>query len=242
MSKALAVDVSVDMFTKGQVSKGFDVPVALEQVREAAKTSDRVRGAVMWNAALLTWDVLEVHRDRWISADPSEDQFKDQTDYVVRGLKFGKGYGTTLKRLGRAIMVHGVTQGSAEWSFLASNAQLAPVGKAVALEDTAAFKAEIKRLAAEMREHGSITTGAREPRPASESDQSGDVDTQNRGGNGTATGDTVERVEATLDQVLSALDTMLRNADRETFAAAENRLTAMLTREVTIRAKADKGE
>jgi hypothetical protein len=234
MSKAVqtrtfSAPVEATLFTVAEAKKGFADPVqATKDVRALKDSADRVAGAVMWNAALVVFDALGESKDRVIGdAAP----FKDQTDYIVRGLGFSKGYGTTLKRLGRAAVVHGVRQGSAEWAFLASNAQRAAVGAAIALDDTAEFKRLIKGYAAEMREHGEIKGAARTPQVGDGTDK-GDGDK----GDGSTPAESAPR-EATLDDVLNALDAMLKQADRETFAAAESRIQRMLEREITIRSK-----
>lgn len=250
MSKALQSKpigtVEAPTFTVGMARNGFGdadrVRETADLIREEKGNVDRIAGHVMWNAALHAYDVLEVRKSEFLGKD---GVWTDQTDYVLRGLGFkSKGYATTLKRLGRAAVVHGVTRGSAEWAFLASTAQLAPVGKAIALDDTEEFRRLIKGYAAEMKAGGKISADARTPQlPTGEGEDSGETDTQNRGGSATVAGEVSERRDATLQDVLDAVDDFAKGADRETWAAMENRLTRIITRENTVRAaKAAKGE
>lgn len=240
MTKALKVrtvsltDAAVEtpIYTVAQAkSEAFDVAAATAEVRDLKSKGDRIVGAVMWNAALTVFNAVEVHKDVVFGDAPG--QFKDQTDYVVRGLGFSKGYGTLLKRLGRAAVVHGVKHGTHEWGFLASNVNKGPVSKAIMLEDTDAFRAAIKGYRAEMEEHGEIKGAARTP----QTPDGGET------GNGEETGtretpeETVAKRPATVDDVLGMLDEMVKNLDREAWAAVENRLDRIVTRENTLRAK-----
>lgn len=237
MSKALVSKPVGDLieaptFTVKMARDGFgDLDAAVAAVVSERHAVERVAGHVMWNAALLTYNVLEVNKGEYIGS--GEDKpWKDQTDYVVKGLGFSKGYGTTLKRLGRAAVVHGVTRGSAEWGFLASHAQLAPVGKAIALDDTEEFRRLIKGYAAEMRAHGAIKGSARTPQIASEGEGEG----SGEGSGESAPAPATER-PATVADILNALDAAAKAADREGWAAIEDRLSRIIEREVTLRAK-----
>lgn len=229
MSKALATRTVLDAveaptFTVKMARDGFgDLDAAVSAVVAEKSAADRVAGHVMWNAALLAFNVLESNRGDYIGAEKS---WKDQGAFV-EALGFSKSYGTKLRRLGRAAVVHGVKRGSGLWTFLASNVGNAAVGKAVALEDSTEAVAALEKMAAEMREHGKITAGARTP--GGETDQTEDESTRETA--------QPEKREATLDDVLRTLSEMVKTVDNETWAATESRLQDIITREVTIRTK-----
>ena len=237
MSKALQSKVVSDAieaptFTVKMARDGFgDLDAAVASVLAEKSAVDKGAGHVMWNAALLTYNILEVNKSDYIGADKA---WKDQTDYILKiGFK-SKGYATTLKRLGRAAVVHGVKQGSTEWAFLASNAQMAAVGKAIALDDTAEFRAAIKGYRAEMESKGAITASARTPQ-VPDGSETAETETETEA-------PASEAREATLDDILAALDAMLKGADRETFAAAESRINRIMEREILVRSKGDNGK
>lgn len=215
-------------FTLAQATKGFeDFDAATAQVKEEATIGAKVRGHVMWNAALHAHYVLDVAKGEFLGEG---GRWQDQGQYAA-AMGYGKSYGTVLKRLGRAATVHGVRRGSATWTFLASHAQRAEVGKAVALDDTAEFKAEISRLADNWAKLGTVKDG-----PVTREGQPGDgSDTAGNGGD-PAEGQSEVR-EVTMGELLDALSESVKSLTREDWATVENRLTAIITRENQIRAK-----
>lgn len=207
-----------------------NVDTAIQTVKSAKSNADRVVGQVMWNAALLTHSVVTSGH-----VGSGKDATMTQGDYVA-ALGFSAAYGTALKRLGRAAVVHGVKRGTPLWGFLCSKAGDAKVGKAIALDDTAAALAALKGFEAEYREHGRITSGASTPRVDDGTGSGEGTGSDSDGGEGTVTV-TLTPAQA-VDAALQTLDAALKSLpvdDRETFAMVENRLTAILAREVTLR-------
>lgn len=217
-------------FTLSQARDGFeDFDAATQQVKDEATVGAKVRGHVMWNAALHAHYVLDVAKGDYIGA---EGRWADQGQYAA-AMGYGKSYGTTLKRLGRAATVHGVRRGSATWTFLASHAQRAEVGKAIALDDTEAFKAEVKRLAENWQKLGTVKDG---PTPRGGQPDDGGQ-TPGKGGEAPEEGETRE---ATMGELLDLLSESVKSLTRDDWATVENRLQAIITRENTIRTKAAK--
>lgn len=220
-------------FTVGQAVAGFeDFDAATKQVQEEATIGAKVRGHVMWNAALHAHYALDTARGELIGEG---NRWADQGQYAA-AMGYGKSSGTLLKRLGRAAVVHKVRRGSATWTFLASHAQRAEVGKAIALDSTEEFNAEVKRLATNWSKLGTVKDGPdkREGQPSDGSDTAGN------GGDPTE-GQQPEARDVTVGEVLDLLDTMVKSLTREDWAAVENRLDRIVTRENTIRAEAAKG-
>lgn len=233
MSKAVAkvqtYTVETPTFTVRQAREGFgDLDAAVASVAAAKAGTDRAVGHVMWNAALLAHNVLETNRGDYIGRDKP---YADQGAFVA-ALGFGKSYGTLLKRLGRAAVVHGVKRGSAAWTFLAVNGGRAEVGKAVALDDTEAFNAEVQSMIAQVREHGKITQGSRGPNReggSGESDKTESTDDRE-----------VPARPATIGDVMRTLDDLVKTLDRDAWADVESRLTRIIERENLNRAHAAK--
>lgn len=174
-----------------------DLRQIAKTVADSKRQADRVVGDVMWTAALTTHNVAEVSR-----AIGKDGVWSSQADYA-KAIGFGPAYVTRLKRLGRAAVVLGVTKSSREWTFLASYADRAPVGKAIAdATDSADLKRRLKPLMAEMAEHGKITTGARVPQIASEKD--GEKDGE-KGAEKSTTPPTLGDVRAMLRDVETAI-------------------------------------
>lgn len=224
-----AVAKQIPTFTLKQAREGFgDLDAAIKDVATEKSAHDKIKGHLMWNAGLLAFNVLDVNRKDYVGEGKA---FETQEAFVNSLGWSSKGYATTLKRLGRAAVVHGVKRTSAEWTFLSQNAQRGEVGKAIALDDTAEFQKAVKGLAAQMAEHGSITAGAKPSggRPSEgESESSGE-------GDGSA-----QAREATLNDVIDALDAMLKDADRDATVAALARLARITEREARLMAKAEK--
>ena len=229
-----APGLTVAQVTKGE---GLDAAALTTAVREAAAGVDKARGEVMWDAALLVHFVVDPSTKDAAGIIGEGRAYNDQSDYVVRGLGFAKSYGTTLKRLGRAAIVHKVRKGSREWTFLASNAQRAEVGKAVALDDTAAFKSAVKELAERMSVSGTLALP--KSRGAQPDDGSGTA------GNGGDAEETRAQAETgaqvmSVGDLLAALSDAVKGMTRDDWAATESRMHDIITRENTIRAKAAK--
>lgn len=233
ITKHEAPGLTVAQVTKGE---GLDAAALTAQVRDAAASVDKERGNVMWDAALLVHFVVSPETKDHAGIIGEGRAYNDQSDYVVRGLGFAKSYGTTLKRLGRAAIVHKVRKGSREWTFLASNAQRAEVGRAVALDDTAEFKASVKELAERMSTSGTLALPKRgDARPDEGSGTAGN------GGDDGESQAQAQQGESTMSvgELLAALGEAVKGLDREDWAATEDRMTAIITRENTIRAKAN---
>lgn len=79
-----------------------NVDTAVQTVKSGKANADRVAGQVMWNAALLTHSVISSGH-----VGSGKDSTMTQGDYV-KSIGFSPAYGTALKRLGRAAVVHGV--------------------------------------------------------------------------------------------------------------------------------------
>lgn len=235
MAKAVAMrtvtltdKVEAHSFTVAQARNGFgDLDQAVAEVATLKGTADRVAGHVMWNAAMVAHNVLNVNSGDYIGAGEGKP-WKDQGEFVAK-MGFSKGYGTKLKRLGRAGAVHGVKRGSALWTFLASNVGNAKVGQAIALEDSAEALKILNGYMAEINAHGSIKGDARTPQIGDGSEETADTTAEETA--------TPARREASLDDVLSLLDAMVKDVDNETWAAVENRLNRIVEREVTVRTK-----
>lgn len=238
-SKAVEKDTTGTL-TVAQVKKGggiADPAAETQRVREAVAGLARTQGGVMWDAALLVHYVVGPDTKDDAGLIGEGRAYNDQTDYVVRGLGFAKSYGTTLKRLGRAATVHGVRRGSREWTFLASNAQRAEVGRAVALEDTGEFKAAVKELAERMATSGTLALP--KGRGGQPDDGSGTAGNGGDDAENTAAAQSGQ-TEMTVGECLAALSDLVKGLSREDWAATEDRMTAIITRENTIRAKAGK--
>lgn len=146
-----------ETLTVAQVKRGaVDVPAVLESLAAGFVITDRVQGAVMWDAALLTHYL--------VTADEigKGKTFETAADYAK---KIGKSqpYVSRLKVLGRAAVVHSIRKGSAEWRFLCTHADARPIREAVKGDDSAAVRAAIRSASAQVKEHGKITQGARTP-------------------------------------------------------------------------------
>lgn len=218
-------------FTLTQAREGFaDFDAATSQVREEATIGAKVRGHVMWNAALHAHYVLDVAKAEFVGEG---QRWADQGQYAA-AMGYGKSYGTTLKRLGRAATVHGVRRGSATWTFLASHAQRAEVGKAIALDSTDEFKAEVKRLAENWAKLGTVKDG-----PVTREGQPGDGSSVAGNGGDASEGQSGEASEVTIGQLLDLLSEAVKPLTRDDWATVENRLTAIIAREVQIRTKTD---
>jgi hypothetical protein len=223
-----AVAKSLPTFTLKQAREGFgDLDEAVRTVAAEKAAHDKIAGHLMWNAGLLAYNVLDLNRKDYVGKGKA---FETQEEYVKACGWTSKGYATTLKRLGRAAVVHGVKRTSAEWTFLASHAQRGEVGKAIALDDSEEFAKSIKSLAAQMAEHGSITAGAKPARPN---------DGTSEGTEGTEEKPEPARV-ATLNDILDGLDAALKVADKDATLAAITRLNRMIERETRLIAKAEK--
>lgn len=194
-----------------------DTDAVLSDLLTRKRSADRVVGEVMYDAALAAHRIVTMTKAL------------KQGDYASR-IGFSESYGNRLTRLGRAAVVHGVKPRTTLWTFLASNASHAEVGKAIAMEDTAQAVKRLQTLAAEHAEHGKISAGARVPTPEVTPGEDGDK---------VVTDPAPAPVAATLGDVLDALDRMVKAADREAWAATENRLQAIITRENVLRSKVD---
>lgn len=205
-----------------------NVDAAVQTVKSGKANADRVAGQVMWNAALLTHSVISSGH-----VGSGKDATMTQGDYV-KSIGFSPAYGTALKRLGRAAVVHGVKRGTTMWGFLCSKAGDAKVGAAIALDDTAEALKILRGFEAEYREHGKISTGASTPRVSDGSEATPTESTPTEDGTVEVTLTPAQSVTAALDLLDRALRT-LPVEDRETWAATENRLAAIVEREVTLR-------
>jgi hypothetical protein len=217
------------VYTVGNARSGKggldNTEAVLSDIGRRQSSVGRVAGAVMFDASLAAWRL--VHSTKAVS----------QRDYA-EGTGFAASYVSRLVRIGRYVVDLGVVKGSERFTFLASHGSNARVGALLkAYDDGKADKAQTMRgldlLIAEVKEHGKITSGARTPQPNDGTDTSDKADQAE-----TETGTTDERA-ATIGDVLDALDAMVKGLDREVWAATENRLQAIITREVTVRAKAD---
>lgn len=175
-----------------------------------------------------------------ISKDGGE--FPTQGDYAA-AFNLSPAYATRLKRLGRALVEFGVKQGDRRYTYLATVGDKKPAGevfKAVdALPVTDDAKADAKaRTDLFHKGIDALIAGKpaiEEKRGAQPDDGSkgGEDGGEDKGGEETTTARPV-----TVADVLSLLDTFAKEADREQWAAIENKLQAIITRENTVRAKA----
>lgn len=205
-----------------------DSDAVLSDLRRRQSAVGRIAGNVMFDASLAAY--------RLITASES----MSQRDYA-EGIGVAQSYASRLVRIGRFVVDMGVTKGSERFTFLASHGSNARVGALLkdfdeGKADKAATVKGLDALVAEVKEHGKITSGARTPRP-DEGDRASDKADKAE----SETGTTETRV-ATIGDVLDALDAMVRGLDRETWAATETRLAAIVEREVTIRTKAAQDE
>lgn len=144
----------VEILTVAQVRSGkVDVPTVLDEVAARIALGDRVQGSIMWDASLLTEHVAaaEIGKGK---------RFATAADYA-KALGRSQAYVSRLRVLGRAAVVHGIRKGSAEWRFLCSHGDNSQIREAVKGDDSEALRKRIKSAAAEVAEHGRITSGAK---------------------------------------------------------------------------------
>lgn len=218
--------------TPAEVRKGkaIDLDFATSSIRERQAEVTRAGNGVMFDAALLTHAVVAAENIG------KGKPFATQGDYA-KAIQFAPSYVSRLKYIGRAVVVHGVTKASGDFAFLCQHGSNAKVAAAVALTDTAEFRRLLKQYRAEIAEHGRITGDARTPQIASEKGETveGEVvsvtDTP-------VVGDPMDAVKA----ALKALDAACKAAGftRETWAPIEDKVTAIVKREVTLLDKAEK--
>jgi hypothetical protein len=137
--------------------------------------------------------------------------------------------GTLLKRLAITAVNLKVRADDADvWPFVVQKGTSAAVGDILkgAEDDVQGTLAALKQAAADWRSGKRAEKQTRAARP--NDGEKGEKD---------ETGKVTTRKVATLSDVLDALDAYLKVADREEFAAAEDRINAMLHREITLRAK-----
>lgn len=240
-NKALDVlaDMSVSSFALTPATARKADALTPEAVREAASTvashkhaADKVAGEVMWEAGLLTHYVVVTSK-----AIGAEGLWEAQGDYA-KSIGFSPAYVTRLKRLGRAAVVHGVRKGSARWTFLASFADRAEVGKAVALDDTDEFGAVIDAIAESTRKTGKYTLPGSTEAPALEGGEqganrqpSGEVEVTERAEAERVVQPTVGDVRA----VLRSLAETVKSLNADDWSAVEDGVLALVSNENTRR-------
>lgn len=182
MSKAVAVQTrSVDVtgevgfISKAVASRPIDADTFDRHLGETLGLSRQVKAAddlVMWNLATLTYNAISVAGTVGgatvggvkVKADDPGVRWANQQAYGD-ALGFSKGYVSRLVGLGRAAMVHGIREGSAQWTYLCSHASDAPFGKLLRGDDTDALKAALKAALAGKDPKAAIAPATREAQP-----------------------------------------------------------------------------
>lgn len=126
MSKAVAVQertttVEVPVLGAATMRKPVTVQFLAEQtskVREAKTLGDDIAGGVMWSAGLLVANAVDISR---LASKDDGAPYSGQGDYA-KALGFSESYANRLVRLGRAVIRHGVREGSEAFTMLASQA------------------------------------------------------------------------------------------------------------------------
>lgn len=226
---ATADKVSTVQWTVANARKagGFpDLDALIAELAADKAAVDREAGQVMYRAALGFHNVVNV------------TESLGQGDYVVR-IGFSKAYGTLLKRLARAAVVHGVQQGSDTWRFLCSKGGDAKVGKVLDRPKGRDVTAELRTMAAEFK-GGTYTASARQALPASDPAKGTENETESDKASGTqpAPGKpTTEPLIPSFDQAVAAIAMYLKNADKDTFSRMEDRITEVVAHAISERAK-----
>jgi hypothetical protein len=221
---------------KGKVS---DVNAFVGKVREELQNADKVKGQALYDAAL-GFHAIVTTGENMTQGDYADALYgKVKGGETVKGS--GRAMGTMLKRLSIAAVVLGVKRESREWRYLVqrgTNAETGFLGKMPTgtKAERDAVLAALKSNAAQWEEHGKVTQGARTPQPNDGTD-SGEGEGSGEGSDTPQSSDTLS-----VDDVLKMLDAALKREEwtRETWQPVEDRLTALITREVTLLGKRDK--
>lgn len=151
MSKALqskpqtvAVEFTTAGLTPAMARKvgAIDAQTTADSIREQAAAVAAAGGSVMWEAAILTHYTVETAG--LVGKGQSENGgWESQSDYAD-AIGYGKSYVTRLKRLGRAIVVHGIRRDSAAFTYLCSKADAASLREVTEGDDSKAYRDAVK--------------------------------------------------------------------------------------------------
>lgn len=217
---------------------GQEVTAFVSQVRDRVQIAASMREVSLVDAAL-GFHAVVVKGQNMTQGDYADALYgKVGKDGITKGS--GKSMGTLLKRLADSAIRLGFEPGTPEWSYLVQKGGNAVVGQALSLPTAKARKAITSQAKAyAVAGDAAQLTAGRTPRPNDGAQASEAADSAE-----SATGSTesAPTVPLNIGNVLDALDGMAKSADREGWAAIENRLQAIITREVTVRAAADKAE
>jgi len=222
--------VTARAFTRTMATDpNLDVKSLAAEVRALKGTADKVSGMAMWNAGILVYNAIEVSK----VVGKGEGKAYPTETALATALGYSKAYGSLLKVLGRAIVVLGVQRDSADYGFVnryLGNAMLRDAVKnSETPEEFRAALTDLKLLEAKAADRALPTKRQARPDDGSKGDKS---ESKGKGEETPAE----ERREATLDDVISLLDIMLGKADRETFAAAEDRVARIFAKHIAERA------
>lgn len=146
-STSITPALEVPHLTATAVRAGIDIRATVDSIGQAWRTLATGTESLMWEAALATHAVVLADA---IGADSEESprMWATQGDYAD-ALGVSKGYVTRLKLLGRAAVVHGVRQGSADWRWLSRGGNTSKVSKVINGDDTAAVREAVEEARAE---------------------------------------------------------------------------------------------
>lgn len=218
---------------------GQEVAAFVSQVRDRVQIAASMREVSLVDAAL-GFHAVVVKGKNMTQGDYADALYgkTGKSGDITKGS--GKSMGTLLKRLADAAVRLGFEPGTPEWSYLVQKGGNAVVGQALvqpAAKARKAITAQAKAYA--VAGDAAQLTAGRTPRPNDGAEATAAADSAE-----SATGSTesAPTVPLNVGNILDALDRFAKDADREGWAAIENRMQAIITREVTVRAAADKAE
>lgn len=225
--------LSLDQAKAGDI--GTDVAAYVASVRARVQIGEDMRSISLYDAAL-GFHAVVVKGQNMTQGDYADALYGkvDSKGEVVKGS--GKSMGTLLKRLARASVILGYDTSSPVWRYLVQKGTSSVAGKAIDLPAGKARKA-LASQAAEYHASGKVAGPGRTPQIASENTPTGTEPDADKGEDTTRITVTPEQQMATALDALDAAFKALPHSEREAFSKAEDRVNAILSRELTARAE-----